>query len=170
MMRVNEISNQSTNCDTLDAIDCKVYLMTAVEDATLDDWIDKMKAKGYIQDLQSPYTSSFFFIKKKDGKLHPVQDYRMINKWTIHNQYPLPIIGDLVQDLGKATIFTKFDIRQGYNNIQIKEGDEHKAAFKTQRRLYEPMVMFFGLCNSPATFQVFMNDIYQPTIAKHDRR
>jgi hypothetical protein len=65
-------------------------------------------------------------------------------------------------------MFTKFDIRQGYNNIRIKEGDEHKAAFKTRRGLFEPTVMYFGLCNSPATFQAFMNDIFRPTIAKHD--
>jgi hypothetical protein len=104
--------------------------MTAVEDAALDDWIDKMRVKGYIRDSQSQYTSSFFFIKKKDRKLCPIQDYRTINKWTICNQYPLPIIGDLVQDLGKATIFTKFDVRQGYNNIRIKEGDEHKQRSK----------------------------------------
>jgi hypothetical protein len=65
-------------------------------------------------------------------------------------------------------VFTKFDICQGYNNIHIKEGDEHKAAFKTRRDLFEPTVMYFGLCNSPATFQAFMNDIYHPTIAKHD--
>jgi hypothetical protein len=70
--------------------------------------------------------------------------------------------------LGGAVIFTKFNVRQGYNNICIKEGDEHKAAFKTRRGLFEPTVMYFGLCNSPATFQAFMNDIYRPTIAKHD--
>jgi hypothetical protein len=144
--------------------------MTATEDAALNNWIDEMKGKGYIRNSQSPYTSSFFFIKKKDGKLRPVQDYRTINKWTVRNQYPLPIIGDLVCNLGKAIIFTKFDMRQGYNNICIKEGDEHKAAFKTCQGLYKPMVMFFRLCNSPATFQAFMNDIYRPTIAKHDKQ
>jgi hypothetical protein len=70
--------------------------------------------------------------------------------------------------LGGAVVFTKFDIHQGYNNIRIKEGDEHKATFKTRRGLFEPTVMYFGLCNSPATFQAFMNDIYRPTIVKHD--
>jgi hypothetical protein len=79
-----------------DAINCKVYPMTAVEDAALDEWPDEQKVKGYIWDSQSPYTSSFFFIKKQDGKLHPVQDYRKINDWTVCNQYPLPLIGKLV--------------------------------------------------------------------------
>jgi hypothetical protein len=111
---------------------------------------------------------SSFFIKKKDRKLRPVQDYRKVNAWTVRNQYPLPLIGDLIRDLGGATMFTKFDIHQGYNNIRIKEGDEHKATFKTRRGLFEPTVMYFGLCNSPATFQAFMNEIFRPIIAKHN--
>jgi hypothetical protein len=86
----------------------------------------------------------------------------------VHNQYPLPLIGDLIRDLSGATIFTKFNIRQGYNNIRIKAGDKHKATFKTRRSLFEPTVMYFGLCNSPATFQAFMNEIFCPIIMKHD--
>jgi hypothetical protein len=142
--------------------------MTRVEDEALDLFIDEQLEKGYIRPSKSQYASSFFFIKKKDGKLRPVQDYRKVNAWTVRNQYPLPLIGDLIRDLGGAVVFTKFDICQGYNNIRIKEGDEHKATFKTRRGLFKPTVMYFGLCNSPATFQAFMNDIYRPTIAKHD--
>jgi hypothetical protein len=150
------------------AINCKIYPMTQVEDKALDLFIDEQLEKGYIRPSKSQYASSFFFIKKKDGKLRPVQDYRKINAWTVHNQYPLPLIRDLIHDLGGAVIFTKFDIRQGYNNIRIKEGDEHKAAFKTRWGLFEPTVMYFGLCNSPAMFQAFMNNIFCPVIAKHD--
>jgi hypothetical protein len=151
-----------------DAIECKIYPMMRVEDEVLDLFIDEQLEKGYIRPSKSQYASSFFFIKKKDGKLWPVQDYRKVNAWTVRNQYPLPLIGDLIHDLGGAVVFTKFDIRQGYNNIRIKEGDEHKAVFKTRRGLFEPTVMYFSLCNSPATFQAFMNDIFRPTIAKHD--
>jgi hypothetical protein len=149
-------------------INCKIYPMTHVEDNALDTFIDEQLAKGYIRPSKSQYASSFFFIKKKDGKLRPVQDYRKVNTWMVRNQYPLPLIGDLIHDLGGATMFTKFNIHQGYNNIRIKEGDEHKAAFKTRRGLFEPTVMYFGLCNSPATFQAFMNEIFRPIIAKHD--
>jgi hypothetical protein len=144
--------------------------MTKMEDEALDEQIDEQLGKGYIQESKSPYTSSFFFMKKKDGKLCPVQDYRKFNNWTIHNQYPLPLIGELVHDLRGAIIFTKLNVCQRYNNIHIRKGDEHKAAFKTQRGLFKPTAMYFGLCNSPATFQAFMNDIYHPTIAKHDVR
>ena len=86
----------------------------------------------------------------------------------VHNQYPLPLITSLIRDLGGAHIFSKLDIRWGYNNVHIKEGDKHKAVFKTQRGLYKPMVMFFGLTNSPATFQAMMNSLYKDTIAKHE--
>ena len=61
----------------------------------------------------------------------------------------------------------KLDVQWGYNNVRIKEGDKHKAVFKTQRGLYEPTVMFFGLTNSPATFQAMMNSLYRDNIAKH---
>ena len=138
--------------------------MTRTEDDALDEFIDEQLAKGYICPLISPYALSFFFIKKKDGKLRPVQDYQNINKWTVCNQYLLPLITTLIQDLGGAMIYTKPDVRWGYNNVRIKAGDEHKAAFKTHRGLYEPTVMFFGLTNSPATFQAMMNALYRNTI------
>jgi hypothetical protein len=93
-----------------DAIDCKIYPMTHIKDEALDMFIDEQLEKGYIRPLKSQYASSFFFIKKKDGKLQPVQDYRKINAWTVRNQYPLPLIRDLIRNLGGATIFTKFDI------------------------------------------------------------
>jgi hypothetical protein len=156
--------------DAPEAINCKVYPMTKTEDETLDTFLDEQLAKGYIRPSISPYASSFFFIKKKDGKLRPVQDYRVLNKWTVRNQYPLPLITALIHDLGGAHIYTKLDVRWGYNNVRIKEGDEYKAAFKTRRGLFEPTVMFFGLTNSPVTFQAMMNSIYQQTIAQHESR
>ena len=85
--------------------------MTPLEDQALDDFIDEQLAKGYIRPSISPYASSFFFIKKKDDKLRPVQDYQTINKWTVRNQYPLPLIPTLIYDLGGAHIYMKLDIR-----------------------------------------------------------
>ena len=75
-------------------------------------------------------------------------------------------MSDLIRDLGGASLYTKLDVRWGYNNVRIKKGDEHKAAFKTRRGLFEPTVMFFGLTNSPATFQTMMNHLFRPLIAK----
>jgi len=72
----------------------------------------------------------------------------------------------LIYNLAEKRLFSKFDIRWGYNNIRIKEGDEYKAAFKTSEGLFEPMVMFFGLTNSPATFQTMMDNIFQEEVAQ----
>ena len=144
--------------------------MTRVEDAALQDFLKEQLSKGYVRLSKSPYASPFFFVKKKDGKLRPVQDYRRINEFTIHNQYPLPLISDLILDLSNAHIYTKLGVRWGYNNVRIREGDEHKAAFKTRYGLFEPTVMFFGLTNSPATFQAMMDAIYRDTILYHKAR
>ena len=84
---------------------------------------------------------------------------------TIKNRYPLPLIQELLDKLKGASYFTKLDVRWGYNNVRIKEGDEWKAAFKTNRGHFEPMVMFFGLTNSPATFQAMMNSLFGDLIA-----
>lgn len=143
---------------------CKVYPLNPVEQQALDEFLKEQLAKGYIRPSKSPMASPFFFVKKKDGALRPVQDYRYLNSITIKNQYPLPLIPELLDKLKGAKIFSKMDIRWGYNNVRIKEGDEWKAAFKTNRGLYEPTVMFFGLTNSPATFQSLMNHIFADLI------
>ncbi|THG99543.1 hypothetical protein EW145_g7243 [Phellinidium pouzarii] len=126
--------------------DCKLYSMTPKEELALDKFLTKNLCKGYIRPSKSPMASPFFFIVKKDNTLRPCQDYHALNEGTIKNAYPLPLIG--------------------YNNIRIKEGDQYKAAFKTICGLFEPTVMFFDLCNSPATFQMFMNDIFHIIITE----
>ena len=96
--------------------------------------------------------SSFFFVAKKDGTLRPCQDYWYLNKGTVKNIYPLLLITELTDKLWRANIFTKIDLRSEYNNVWVKDGDQWKATFKTNQGLFELTVIFFGLCNSPATF------------------
>ena len=108
------------------------------------------------------------FIPKKDGKRRMVQDYRYVNKFTVKNSYPLPLISDLVDNMGTQRVFTKMDLRWGYNNVRIKEGDEWKTAFTIHIGSFEPVVMFFSLTNSPATFQTMMNNIFRDLINKGD--
>ena len=139
----------------------KIYPLTYMERIELDKFIAENLEKGYIRKSKSPLASPFFFVTKKDGSLRPVQDYRALNEGTIKNAYPLPLISDIIDRLKGATIFTKLDVRAGYNNVRIKEGDEWKAAFITPSGLFEPTVMFFGLCNAPATFQNMMNDLFR---------
>jgi len=107
-----------------------------------------------------------FFIKKKDGSLWLVQDYRALNSMIVKNKYPLPLISELVSQLHRARYFTKLDVCWSFNNVRIKPGDEWKVAFRTNRDLFEPLVMFFEMTNSLATFQTIMNDIFRNLIAE----
>src|ERR1700744_1793447 len=143
--------------DAPTALDCKIYPLSYGEQEKLDEYIKKNLQKGYIRPSKSPYSSPFFFVGKKDGKLRPVVDYQKLNDITIPDRYPLPLIQELVDKVKDAEIFTKLDVREGYNNIRFKEGEEHKAAFKTNQGLFKPMVMPFGLKNAPAVFQRMMN-------------
>jgi len=93
-----------------------------------------------------------------------VQDYRYLNEWTIKNNYPLPLISDILENIGTKKMFTKMNLRWGYNNMRIKEGDEWKAVFTMPEGSFEPMVMFFGLTNLPATFQTIMNKLLRDLI------
>ncbi|KAG5717440.1 hypothetical protein E4T56_gene7237 [Termitomyces sp. T112] len=119
---------------------CKVYPLAPCEQDELDAFLQENLSSGRIRPSKSPMASPVFFIKKKDGSLHLVQDYQVLNAMML-------------------------DVRWGYNNVRIKEGDEWKAVFRTNRGLFEPLVMFFGLTNSPATFQTMMNDIFHDLIA-----
>jgi RNase H-like domain found in reverse transcriptase/Reverse transcriptase (RNA-dependent DNA polymerase) len=152
--------------DAPSSIDCRVYPLSPKEKEAQHAFIEENLRLKRIRRSKSPYASGFFFVQKKDGKLRPVQDYRNLNKWTVPNKYPLPLIPDLIHSIAGKMLFTKFDVRWGYNNIPIKPGDEWKATFKTSEGLFEPTVMFFGLTNSPATFQTMMDDIFQEEIAQ----
>ena len=144
----------------------KSYPMSPAEQEELDKFLTEHVTKGYLVPSKSPMASPVFFIKKKDGKLRLVQDYRRLNKITIKNWYPLPLAADIINWLTKAQYFTKFDVRWGYRNICIREGDEWKGAIVTNRGLFEPRVMYFGMTNSPATFQALMNWVFADLIAK----
>jgi len=152
--------------DAPTSINCRVYPLSPKEKEEQQEFLSQNLRLQRIRRFKSPYASGFFLIQKKDGKFRPVQDYRNLNKWMIPNKYPLPLISELIYDLAEKRLFSKFDIRWEYNNIRIKEGDEYKAAFKTSKGLFKPTVMFFGLTNSPATFQTMMDDIFQDEIAQ----
>jgi len=110
----------------------KVYLLSLAERNSLDTWIDEELRKGYICPSTSPIAAPFFFVKKHNGSLRPVMNYRALNAITIKNRYPIPRIADLIESLSKALIFTKIDLRWGYNNVHIREGDEWKIVFITR--------------------------------------
>ena len=126
--------------------------------------MDNQLRKGYIRPSKSPQTSLVFFVGKKDGKKRMVMDYRSLNEQTVKNNYPLPLITDLTNNMESKKVFTKIDLRWGFNNVRIKEGDEWKGAFTTYIGSFEPTVMFFGMTNSPAMFQAIMNEILRDMI------
>jgi len=152
--------------DAPTSINCRVYPLSPKEKQEQHEFLSQNLCLQRICRSKSPYASGFFLIRKKDGKFRPVQGYCNLNKWTIPNKYPLPLILELIYDLVEKRLFSKFDIQWGYNNIRIKEGDKYKAAFKTSEGLFEPTVMFFGLTNSPATFQTMIDDIFQDEVAQ----
>ena len=142
----------------------KVYPLLRKEREKIREFVKEQLQKGYIWPLKSLQTAPVFFVEKKDRKKQMVQDYRYLNEWTIKNNYPLPLILDVLENIGTKKMFTKMDLRWGYNNVRIKEGDEWKAAFTTLERFFESMVMFFRLTNSPATFQAMINELLRDLI------
>ena len=147
-------------------INCKTYNLTIAEKKKLDDFLEENLSTGCIQPSKSQFASTFFLVKKKDGKLHPVQDYWKLNDITVKNWYLLLLISELIDKFKNAKYYTKLNIQWGYNNIRMKEGDGWKAVFQTNRGLFEPLVMFSGLCNLPMTFQTMMNHIFHNLINK----
>ena len=144
----------------------KVYLLNSKEHEACRIFVDKYLKSGKIIPSKSPQASPFFFVPKKDGSVRPCQDYWYLNFHTVKNTYPPPLISNLIDKLKGLSIFIKMDIQWGYNNVLIKPEDRWKAAFITPLGLFKPTVMFFGLCNSPATFQPLMNHIFGDLIAE----
>ncbi|KAG5730176.1 hypothetical protein E4T56_gene11715 [Termitomyces sp. T112] len=114
-------------------------------------------------DIQTPtleLASLVFFIKKKDSSLQLIQNYWVLDTMTVKNHYSLPLISKLINNLWGAWYFTKLDVQWGYNNVCIYEEDKWKATFWTNQGLFEPLIMFFRLTDSLATFQTMMNNIF----------
>jgi len=153
------------------SFNCKVYPLSHKEQEAEDKFLDENLAKGYIVPSHSPYGFPTFSVPEKDSKeTRYIIDYRPLNAVTRKDVTPLPNLAQCIQDLQGMEVFSKFDIRWGYNNIWIKEGDEWKGAFKTRHGLYEPKVMFFGMSNSPASFQRFMNGILEELYQHFERK
>ena len=110
---------------------------------------------------KSRYVALYFYIPKKDGSLWLVQDYSKLNQVTIKDKILLSLIGEVINKLKEAKYFNKLDLIWKYKNVWIKEGDKWKAAFLMNKELFEPQVIYFGLCNLPGMFQRMMNSIFQ---------
>jgi hypothetical protein len=136
------------------------YRMPINELVELKKHIAELQAKGFIHPSASPWGAPMLFVEKKDGTQQMCVDYRLLNEVTMKNKYPLPWIEDLFDQMKRASVFSKIDLRLGYHQLKIWESDILKTAFHTQQGLYEYTVMSFGLMNAPAYFMYLMNKVF----------
>lgn len=135
-----------------------LYRLTQPEQKALAEYIDENLRKGFIRRSSSSASSPILFVRKKTGDLRLCVDYRGLNAITKRNRYPLPHIDDLLDRTQGCKLFTVIDLKNAFNLIRIREGDEWKTAFRTPLGLYEYLVMPFGLTNAPSVFQSFIQD------------
>ena len=138
------------------------YRMAPAELRELKAQLEEFLSKGFIRLSISPWGAPVLFMKKKDGSLRLCIDYRQLNKVTIRNQYPLPRIDELFDQLQGSRVYSKIDLRSGYHQLRVQDSDVPKTAFRTRYGHYEFLVMPFGLTNAPASFMDLMNLAFQP--------
>ena len=134
--------------------------------AELKIQLQDLLEKGFIRPSSSPWGCPTIFVKKKDQTLRMCVDYRPLNEVTIKNKYSLPRIDILFDQLTRARVFSKIDLRSGYHQIRIRPEDIPKTAFTTRYGLFEYLVMSFGLTNAPAHFTYLMNSVFMPELDK----
>ncbi|GBG59063.1 hypothetical protein CBR_g24407 [Chara braunii] len=144
----------------------RIYRMSPGELDELRRQLKELMEKGWIRSSVSPYGSPVLFVPKKEDTLRMCIDYRGLNAITVKNREPLPSIDDLLDRVQGCRYFSKIDLKSGYHQIAIRPEDQHKTAFQTRYGLYEFVVMPFGLCNAPGTFQHAMNRIFHDYLDK----
>lgn len=145
---------------------CHPRRLSYSEKNEVNDMINELLAQGVIRHSESPYASPIVLVKKKNGKTRMCVDYRTLNKKTIRNNYPLPLVDDCLEYLSRKTIFTLLDLKSGFHQVNVSESSRKYTSFVTPSGQYEYLKMPFGLKNAPAVFQKFINRILADFIAK----
>ena len=142
------------------------YRMAPTELRELQAQLEELLSKGFIQPSISPWGAPILFVKKKDGSLRLCIDYRQLNWATIRNQYPLPRIDELFDQLQGSQVYSKIDLKSGYHQLKVRENDVSKTAFRMRYGHYEFLVMPSGLTNALVTFMDLMNRVFSPYLDK----